>query len=326
MAGFIDIRNATNNYRYLGQIGNCIFIICSAYFLLDSKELNIKKVINIIFDTFIISIIIMILYIISGHNITFKEMIKCIFPITFNNNWFIGCYILYYMIHPILNKCIQFLDKKQLLRVNIFIFLYFYIWQFIKRSTYTDIMGFIALYFIVAYLKKYMNNFRKNIRINIYILISSILGLLFILLILNFLGLNISLLYKKMQYMAIIINPIIVMISLSIFNLFLNKKFYDKKINYISSLTLLIYIIHDNILIRNYLKSWYYSNIFIKYGYTYINFVVLLTAFMVLIVSIFLASIYKETIQKISRLTCDRIYKCTKRIINKIEEIIIKIN
>ncbi len=99
--------NAVDNYkefllllmRYAGQIGNCIFICCSAYFLLDSKTLNAKKIYHIATDTFFISIFIMLFYVIWGYPLPFQKIIISIFPITFNNNWFIGCYILYYILH-----------------------------------------------------------------------------------------------------------------------------------------------------------------------------------------------------------------------------------
>lgn len=51
-ASGIDICSATTNvqlviasfFNNLGQIGNAIFVICSAWFLLDNGKVNVKKV------------------------------------------------------------------------------------------------------------------------------------------------------------------------------------------------------------------------------------------------------------------------------------------
>lgn len=40
----LDIQNIVLLiFRYVGQIGNVIFIICSSYFLLESEKANAKK-------------------------------------------------------------------------------------------------------------------------------------------------------------------------------------------------------------------------------------------------------------------------------------------
>ena len=335
MTGFININKAVYNYqgfltiliRCLGQIGNCIFICCSAWFLVDSKKINVKKVINIIVNVFIVSVIIMILCIIGGINLSFKEIIKCILPTSFNNNWFIGCYILYYIIHQPLNKFIECLNKKQLLRVNMFLIIYFCVWQLIFRKIYSSIMGFIVLHFIVAYIKKYMPNYTKNIKLNICALIISIIGFIFSMAIFNILCLKVSAFDKDiMLYIADIINPFLIIASISILNLFINRNFINKIINYIASLTLLIYIIHDNVLLRNYVRSWYYSKIYLTYGYNHINLIIIFTAIGMMVASIILASIYKETIQKIVRKICDYLYPYIKTYILKIENLLIRIN
>lgn len=65
---YINIGNASMNFtnialqfiRYLGQIGNVIFVICSSYFLLEKKKTKYKKVMQIIIDNVFISVICLI--------------------------------------------------------------------------------------------------------------------------------------------------------------------------------------------------------------------------------------------------------------------------
>lgn len=65
---FINLKMTTSDIKFfisalficLGQWGNAVFIVCSAWFLLDSKKVKWKKAINMIMDTFVISSIICI--------------------------------------------------------------------------------------------------------------------------------------------------------------------------------------------------------------------------------------------------------------------------
>ena len=47
--------------RYLGQFGNIVFVICSAWFLVDSSKSSGKKVVNLIFEIWSVSIIILVI-------------------------------------------------------------------------------------------------------------------------------------------------------------------------------------------------------------------------------------------------------------------------
>lgn len=62
--------------RYFGALGNLIFIIASSYFLVDSKKDYKKKIIQLIADVFIISILIMIISLCMGINISKGYILK----------------------------------------------------------------------------------------------------------------------------------------------------------------------------------------------------------------------------------------------------------
>ncbi len=334
LATGINVSNTVNSfsdlimiiYAHMGHIGNCLFIICSAYLLVDSDKLNFKKILYMVLDTFIISISVLFIYCLRGYKFTAEVFFKFIFPITYNNNWFIGCYILYYFIHPFLNKIIRQLNQKQLLRVVMFIIGYFYIWQFIKKSTYANILGFIALYFVIAYIKKYMQNYQKRFSLNVCILIISIIGFVYSLVILNILIIKFKICDNNMMYMSNIINPFIIMIAISIFNLLINKKFYNKFVSYVGSISLIIYIIHENTLIATLTRPLYFKYIYINYGYDHINLICILTAIAVFIISVIIASIYVSTIQKLTKKCGNVLYKYIKIVFNKLETTLLKLN
>lgn len=312
-------------FRYLGQIGNIIFIMCSSYFLVNSKEVKIKKVLYIIADCFIISIIFLMAHLFCKVEIPFKDIIKQILPITFKTNWFIGCYLILYIIHPFLNRIIKMSKKQDLLRINlVFIVCYCIIsWILRGRYYYTQLIGFIVIYFIVAYDKIYLQNFSKDKILNTRLLIIGLCLFISLIVITNVLGLKIEFFKDKMLYWNDINNILGILIGLAMLNLFKNKHFENKKINYISSLSLLIYITSENYIFRTYTKPLFYQKMF-QYGY--ILFWVLIEAVLLLAFGIVVSIIYKETLQKILYKVVDRIYILLNKMWNRIEPIILKLS
>ena len=77
-------------FRYLGQVGDTLFLMCSAQFHCDSFVSKPKKYIKLILDSFAISII--GLFVASSFiKPSISEIIKSLFPVTFQMNWFVGC-------------------------------------------------------------------------------------------------------------------------------------------------------------------------------------------------------------------------------------------
>ena len=78
--------------------------MCSAYFLLNSKKSNKKKIIYMIIEIFSISILILLISQIPLWKINISKEIRfqSFFPTTYSTNWYLTCYILFYLICPIL--------------------------------------------------------------------------------------------------------------------------------------------------------------------------------------------------------------------------------
>ena len=107
----ISLGTATENIQYLilaffrhfGALGNHIFIACSFWFLSSSVKVKWNKVITILGDIWVISIIFLSIYAYLGEPLSKSLIIKSLFPTLYANNWFATCYILIYIIHPYLN-------------------------------------------------------------------------------------------------------------------------------------------------------------------------------------------------------------------------------
>ena len=172
---------ASNNFimilvvlmRTFGTFGNMIFFICSAWFLLDSDKINKRKWLNILIEIWVMSVIILLIFeIISGSTVNIKDIIKSLFPTTFGNNWYMTCYLLFWPITPILNKIIKNMNQKELLRTTICLFVPYILVGFIKNDLFfsSQLIIWLAIYFLIAYIKFYLKNFQKNIKANIFLI------------------------------------------------------------------------------------------------------------------------------------------------------------
>jgi hypothetical protein len=314
-------------FKYGGQLGNDIFIVSSAWFLLESKSMNIKKVMYLIVDCFTVSVCFLVCFLAAGYNLSTKEIIKQFMPIYMNNNWFICCYILFYMIHPIFNMAIDALDKEKLLITDIGIIIIYCGLQFIRPNSmyYSSLIGFICIYFIVAYVKKYLRKMTVSIKVNRKVLILSLVANFMLILMTNFLGLHIGFFSKQLKRWNAFINPFLILSALSMFLMAKQKKFVNHMINYISGLSMLIYIIHCNRLIMAHLKGDIFTYIYNTFTYQYEVLWVIVFAFVLMIFGLVMGIIYKNTLQKLSHGICDRIYKYAapkcRYMLNKILEL-----
>ena len=67
-------------FRYSGQLGNVIFVVCSSWFLLEKKKTNYRKIFEMIADVWLISVIFLCVYLAEGwYQIPLEMIIKCIF-------------------------------------------------------------------------------------------------------------------------------------------------------------------------------------------------------------------------------------------------------
>jgi len=122
-------------FRTLGTLGNNIFFICSAWFLLDSDKYNKKKWMFMLIEIWSVSIIIAIItYLLRHGDISSDLLKKSIFPTLFGANWYLTCYLLFYPLHPLLNKMLNTIDRKTHLRASLAMFVLYFGLNFIKSG------------------------------------------------------------------------------------------------------------------------------------------------------------------------------------------------
>ncbi|MCR5494315.1 MAG: acyltransferase [Treponema sp.] len=191
-----------------GTVGNCIFIMISSWFLLDSK-FSWKNVFRIWFSVFSVSLIICSIVAFSKleivsfldaakylsstydevkHIITGKELRLSVLPMYSNIYWFAGSYLIFYTFAPFLNVLVKNLDQKNHLKLVLLCYCVVCILPlFPHESLYYPMNNgldmFLVCYMAVTYVKRYKPVFLKNGKRNILVGIL----LIFFILIVSFL-------------------------------------------------------------------------------------------------------------------------------------------
>lgn len=264
------ISNVINGFSVVAV--NC-FILISGYFGYK-QEFKKEKLINLYIQVIFTSVVIsFISWVFRIESLNIGNLIKTFLPVVSQTWWFISMYIILYIISPYINNLIENIDKNQLKRLILLSLIIFVVWPSLSIGDLIkpinddggyDLYNFILLYMIGAYIEKY-TIFKKEKRylyLIVYILSMSILVSI------NLLISNLMNSYTaKLSYDFILVY----IGSISLFLFFRSLNIKSKKINYLSSFTLGVYLIHEHPFVRNLISrnmdrfKLYLSDMFIIY-------------------------------------------------------------
>lgn len=233
-------------FRWCGQIGDTLFIAVSAWFLCDSKKIKVNKIVRMAMDSWMISVIGLFLGLIFLTP-TLTEIIKSLFPIRYRMNWFVGCYIIYYLIHPLLNKAVEALNKPAFRNFVVILFVAYSVLGCIQQEYYyTNLVGFICIHYFVMYMKRYMNQ-EKTIKRDITIICGAVCLILLWIVSVNFCGRYIAFIHNHNLLGCTFINPCIIFLALAALHIAITcKESHCGIVNWITRYSLLIYLIHGS--------------------------------------------------------------------------------
>lgn len=294
-----------------GKFGVILFVLITGYFSCNQEYKN-KKILKIFLHTEFISLVCLIFGIILKEELSVKILLKSIFPIIFNQYWFMSSYVVLFLLIPYLNKFIKNLSKKEFLSFLIILSLFINLIPSITLSNFPfDNIGYlIYIYFIGAYLKLYYDiSYKKKYK---YIILSIIFYLLAYLLTigLKIAATNISFLVDKTTF-YVSLNSIFLYISaINLFNFFkvikINPKF-NKLILFFSSTSLGIYLIHENYFIRNILWNDLFTSFnFFKFDNFYLNSIIFIV--LVYLIASIIDYFYQKLLEKKLLLLVNNVY------------------
>lgn len=315
-------------FRHLGQIGNILFVICSAWFLVDSDKVKINKVLHILLDTFIISVLSLTIGLLSGVEFTTIKMIKMLFPTSSALNWFVGCYLILYVVHGYLNTIIKYSNQKRLLGITAgMVILYLVICMILPDIFYyTNLMCFITVYFMVAYLKRYMPKFSCSKKKNIILFATMAVIYVGTILVYLIMATQFSFLKGRAIKLAVTNNIFMILMDIALFNIFkgINIK-YSPIINKLSSVSLIFYLITENTVFAGQVRPYVFELIYTNYGYQFLSLWILLIVFVTFTLGMIVALIYKNTIGYLSSKVSDKVGAMLHRFFTRAYQVIASI-
>lgn len=244
------------------ELGVNLFILITGYFMVTGK-FSVKKLIYLIIEVnfyYLLSILI-------GQKLgtiqltTAKDYMMIFFPTIHARYWFITAYIIVYILSPYLNILIQNMKKKEYQRLLMILLL---IWCIIptifgvfyntteNMLFYSRLIWLIVMYLVGAYIKLYpIEIFSKKRNSILCTILTFTCMLVSIVIIYKFKNIFEKLGTTEIAYFWTPNTMLMFLLSVSIFEIFLNIKMKSIKIvNIIASTTLGIYMIHDGVLQR----------------------------------------------------------------------------
>lgn len=282
-----------------------LFVLVTAWFMVDAKSIKIKKVVDIALVIIFYGIIIYGVCICTGLVDISKTSVKT-FVNTIGNRWFPIIYIILYLSIPYINKSVHNYTKKDLRKLIAIMVIFFSIWPTVfTKVTVSDggygIINFVMLYLIIYYIKKYTNYNDVKVYKLFFIWIAST---------------AITIVFSFISGRAWNYNSIFVILaSVSLFMMFIRLEINrNKALSYISSFSLSTYIIHEN----QFITQWIYRGVFRSDYYSHTN--LLLANILISIVSIFIVCMVIEIVRRfLFKYTIDKILNKLKFYNKKIE-------
>ena len=177
---------------YSGHFGNSIFFVCSAWFLVDSKRFNKKKWLTLLINVWLVSMLILAVTIVFyDGEIPKKLFVHSFFPTFFANNWYLTCYLIFYPVHHLINRCIDSLNQRQHLFFALAMFVMYSVLGMIEKQFFWAYpIIWLMYYVIVAYVKKYLPDISNNVKYNFLLFVFAALGNIALILAADYIGLK----------------------------------------------------------------------------------------------------------------------------------------
>lgn len=247
-----------------GKIGVNIFVFITGYFSITSGKFKTNKLVNLWLQVFTYSCVIFLLFAcFSTESLQLEALLKGFFPITFSTWWFASAYFVLYLLTPFLNQYLNSITKREYQRL---LLLFMVLWCIIPTFLFNDWQGndllwFVFLYACAGYLRMHFNieTFKRSTYFIWCFLLTALTYCSAV--VLDFLGTKFSVLAKGATIFYDMQRLPVFLISITLFLGFSKINIGNiSSINFISSTTFGIYLIHDNGFIRPLLWDTLFHN------------------------------------------------------------------
>lgn len=299
-------------FRYFGALGNAAFFICSAWFLRDSNACSKRKLMRMLAEVWTISVLCTVVTLAIRHGDVPKVLLlKSLFPTTLSCNWYMTCYMLFYLIHPFLNRLLDGMTRKTHLRCTLLLCVLYLGLSTLKADLFfcNNLTIWISIYFLVAYLRQYCPTAVDSRKANLCLLAAGIGGILAMIAVTDLLGLRFSAFRGMRLRWNRNGNPCLIAIALALFLLFRRTDFRSGFVNNAASLSMLIYLIHENRLFATYFRPLLWDWLFQTRGYSNLVLWAVIFAVAVFLLSALAALLYRLLLKRLVQRISDLLYE-----------------
>lgn len=303
-------------------------------FFTESNNVKLKKILNLIATTLVFSLFWLLVAYCLKYKLSLKDTISYFLPVSLGNNWFVTCYIMIYICHPLLNLILTKLEKNKLFLLAVICESYL-LYNFLITGMfyYTPFMACLCLYIIVGFIRKYTNFFENQMDKTVIpqkcggqrrIIYLGVLGWVVLTLITNIIGLRIGVLSGLVAHWNKLTNPFLFLIALGLLGLAINREVFSNSfINKISGLTLYMYLFHDNPIVHNYIWNDIFGMIPEDTLNSFLILCVVVIGLLTFVISLVISFIYKTTLNKIMSICCNKMESWILAIYSKLKVILI---
>lgn len=150
-----------------GKTGINCFVLITGYFMCAS-EITKKKFFKLLGERYFYALTIWCLFFFTGYEaFSVKGFLKMLFPFFTVADNFTGCFLLFYLLIPFLNKLIHSLTEKEHLLLMVWcISVYVFLPSFAKANVvFNYITWFSILYVIASYIRLYPKEWFSDVKV-----------------------------------------------------------------------------------------------------------------------------------------------------------------
>lgn len=238
----------------LAYVANNVFFLITGYFL-HKTVFSFQKLVSLVVHILLINYFLLCVNLLVFKEWSLSIIVRQVFPITSNLNWFLSIYVFIYAMGPFLKSLVLYLRENRKIFVSLVCFLLFFnsILGFITPlNTYaTSMMEGVTIVLLGAWIEQ------NKVRIEAFrpaLLISAGYGLAIIFtLCLRFVAKFIPVLVNFDWHFRSNSSPLIILSAVGLVLLFGKMKFHSGIINVIASSIMTIYLVHDNGCFKNHI-------------------------------------------------------------------------
>ncbi len=220
-----------------------VFVMISGWFGIKP---SCKGFCSLMFQVIFLSLLSILISLLAGWEMPIDGVVL---PLFFGSGyWFVACYVILYILSPVLNAYVEHADPKAFRTLLILFFTAEMIFGWLYDSAYFikgfSPLSFIGLYLLMRYLRLYPSRLLELPAWADFLLY---LGISILSAVVFFFGLKwFDLGFHLIQYNS----PTIILASLFLFLAFYRLSFKSRAINWMAASAFAIYLLHENPLLR----------------------------------------------------------------------------